>query len=118
MHRLLFVASVVLPLIAIAAPQDCRESHTQWMEARMAEAARIKPGMTRAQVLKVMTMDGGLQSYGIAAPQRYLLLSCPLIKLDITFDASNASSVEQRLLDPEARVKSVSKPYLEYPVMD
>lgn len=99
--------------------------------------------MSRADLLKLFEMDGGLQ---LMLPERYVLKSCTMIKVDIKFDIPNEtkntiipedlrfemasptvdlegkpSSTKKDLQfvpDEKLKIKTVSRPYLEPEVMD
>jgi len=64
--------------------------------------------MTRADLLKVFEMDGGLQS---VPATRYVLRGTTLIKVDVEFEKPINSN-------DELKIKSISKPYLEPFFMD
>jgi hypothetical protein len=87
------ILSVVCALLTISAtsglPQSDR-NHDQWLQERYFEAISIKEGMTRAELLKIFRMDGGLQ---LLLPTRYVLKSSSLIKVDIEFDVPTGSKV-------------------------
>ena len=91
-------------------PDD--KAHQQWLEARYREATSIQPGMTRSDLMKLFIEDGGLD----AAPRRrYVLKSCYLIKIDVTFDKPAAYSSAP---DNELKITDVSRPYLERMALD
>ena len=112
------------------------QAHRQWLEERYAEATSIKEGMTRADVLKLFETDGGLQRLGV--PERYVLKSCSMIKVDIEFDppagikgellepaegvrvggAQPSERKRQIVPDTALKVKRVSRPYLEHFITD
>ena len=69
--------------------------------------------MTRAEVEKKFTPDGGLQAY---LTTRYTYLKSSLIKIDVKYKAAVESKTG--FLSPNDIVVSVSKPYLEYPFTD
>lgn len=95
-------------------PADENAKHYIWLTERLQEAESIKPGMTEADLLKVFTPDGGLQHF---QPQRFVLRSCTLIKVDVMFDLPEGT-YSTNLHGNELKIKSVSKPYLEPMYMD
>ncbi len=117
-------------------PTPVAEAHRQWLEARYAEATSIKAGMTRADLLKLFEMDGGLQPLHI--PERYTLKSCGMIKVDVKFDVPEHSQVKlvpedlvyeqqsspsspidyQVVSNDTLKIVSISKPYLEHGILD
>lgn len=100
-------------------------NNDQWLQQRYVEATSIKEGMTRADLLKVFRMDGGLQ---LMLPTRYVLNNSNLIKVDVEFDVPVGSKIVPEDLrygrqDSEAgfqfvsndklKIKRISKPYVE-----
>ncbi len=70
----------------------------------------MRPGMTKADLLKVFTEDGGLQRI---QRRRFVLRSCHLIKVEIDFDVPEGTPLSAIPPDNELRIKSISRPYLE-----
>ncbi|HEX8810387.1 MAG TPA: hypothetical protein VF742_00210 [Terracidiphilus sp.] len=83
---------------------------TQAIEA----AGKIKAGSTREDVEKEFTTEGGLST---REERVYVFKECHLIKVVVTFshDPSDNSLSEEA---PGDVVKSVSKPFLQYPIAD
>jgi hypothetical protein len=96
-------------------PSDEEQQRYAWLVDRLRETYRIKPGMSKADLLKVFTEDGGLTTLW---PQRYVLRSCHLIKVDVEFDVPRGTSSTDLPPDTELKIRSVSKPYLEPMFMD
>jgi hypothetical protein len=99
------------------APQD---EHRRWLDERYKEAVSIKPGMTRADLHRLFSVDGGLQTI---PDSRYVLKSCGMIKVEVKFDVpqglSRESLIDENAAADEAlKIIEVSKPYLEYPAVD
>ena len=111
---LLLVCIVVAPGPATLSTAQSEQTHSQWIEQRYREATSIKEGMTVADLQKVFTADGGLQSPGSL---RYILKSCMWIKIDVEFEIPEGVV---RHYPPSAnlRIKKVSKPYLEQMILD
>jgi hypothetical protein len=81
------------------------------------DPSHIKPGMTRADVKKSFTPDGGFQFFSKSgSTTRYLYLKCSFIKIDVKFQ--NAAASKRGSSSPNDVVVSISKPYLEYPFTD
>jgi hypothetical protein len=59
--------------------------------------------------------DGGAQFFG--QPTRYVYRRCTKIKTDVDF-AAHDPATSRGTPDPQDRIKSVSRPYLEYMFMD
>lgn len=100
-------------------PQTSK-TQTEWVASSLREIQKIKVGMTRADLLKVFTTEGGL-STGLR--RTYVYRYCPYIKVDIEFDAVGrpARDAEGRVTliesDRDTIIK-ISKPYLEWSVID
>jgi hypothetical protein len=80
----------------------------------LSECQKIKPGMTRVELLKVFTTEGGLST---AAHRTFVYRGCPYIKVDVDFTLSDPKQkmVEER---PTDAISKISKPYLERSVID
>jgi hypothetical protein len=76
----------------------------------------ITNGMTRAEVEKRLSMDGGLQG---ASPVRYLDAGCNCFKVNVEFDFKRDAADQNRAISSkDDKVTRVSKPYLEQPFLD
>jgi hypothetical protein len=94
------------------------QAHQQWLEERYKEATSIQPGMTRADLLKLFFQEGGFQGGRLQTAQaRYVLKSCPLIHIDVTFDRASGG-LSKSNLDGEVKIVAISKPYLARLVID
>lgn len=120
----------------IPAPTQTNRAHDKWLQERHFEALSIKEGMTRAELLKVFRMDGGLQSF---LPTRYVLRRSNFIKVDVEFEvpaevigkvvpedlrnemevingnSASTSAPENYhfVANEKLKIKSISRPYLE-----
>jgi hypothetical protein len=86
---------------------------THEIDAVIRIADALHPGMTRADVLKNFRAEGG-----ISARQwnHYVYKRCPYIKVDVTFVvAPGGDQFKEPATD---NIATVSKPYLEFSVMD
>jgi hypothetical protein len=113
-------SSILLGLVLIAgassaslSPQAER-THSQWLRERYEEATSIKVGMTRADLKKIFSEDGGLQSVPAC---RYVLRSSEMIKVDVEFEFPEGTN-DRTAPDESVHIKSVSKPYLEQMYLD
>jgi len=89
------------------------EERRKWIAKVMNELAEIRPGMTRKDISKVLTEEGGLST---RAHRTYVYVGCPYIKVDIEFNpVGDLDEVGDR---PDDVVKTVSRPYLEYSIAD
>ncbi len=88
--------------------------HTNWIRSVLPWIQDIKPGMTRKDLLRVFTTEGGLSN---RSRRTYVLKQCPYIKVDVEF--TPATNEEDRLTEmPEDKIATISRPYLEYGIMD
>jgi hypothetical protein len=91
-----------------------------WVADSLERMQAVKPGMTRADLLKVFTTEGGL-STGLR--RTYVYRGCPYFKVDVEFNAVGRPARDNEgrvtLAESEAVViKVISRPYLEFSVMD
>ena len=90
--------------------------HTQWIESILKEAKAIKTGMTRGDLLKVFTPEGGLSS---RMKRTYAHAKCPLVKVDVEFKPAQPEEKSRELSErQDDKIVKISKPYLAWPVMD
>jgi hypothetical protein len=98
-------------------PSQIDEEHTRWIDQVMRSISTIKPGMTRKDLASVLTWEGG---FSTRTQRRYVYRHCPYIKVDVQFspaadmDANQDAATE----NPEDRIVKISRPYLEYSIMD
>jgi len=74
----------------------------------------IKPGMTRADLLKIFTTEGGIST---RTWQRYVYKRCPYIKVDVEFKPVGDEGGKPQET-PEDIIIKISKPFLEFSIMD
>jgi hypothetical protein len=92
------------------------DEHTKWIGDTLKEIQTIKPGMTRRDLLRVFGEEGGLSS---RLWHRYVFHDCPYIKVDVEFTPSPATKDDPKAYaDPNDIITKISKPYLEYSIMD
>jgi hypothetical protein len=89
-------------------------SHTQWVSSVLKETQSIKVGMSRKDLLKVYTTEGGISS---RSWRTYAYRGCPYIKVDVQFQPMQLPGDSSQQL-PDDKIISISKPYLEYSVAD
>jgi hypothetical protein len=96
------------------------QSPTEWIANSLKEIQKIKVGMTRGDLLKVFTTEGGL-STGLT--RTFVYRECPYIKVDVEFKpvgrpARNADGRVTLVESKEDVISNISKPYLEWMVID
>jgi hypothetical protein len=106
--RLLAVCVLATGLLD-AQPQSCSLSdHTRWVESSLSAIRAVKVGMTRADLQRLFTEEGGIAT---ASQRTYVFRECPYIKVDVLFALTEQDGRER----PIDRVVEISKPYLEWP---
>ena len=108
----LLLISVIFCFIAMPTHADTGvdKSLKKQMANVLKECQTIKPGMTRAELSKVFTTEGGLST---AEHQTYVYRGCPYIKVDVDFTVSDPK--QER---PTDTIAKISKPYLEWSIGD
>ena len=96
------------------------QKQTEWIVNSLKEMQKIKVGMTRADLLKVFTTEGGLST---GLDRTYVYRECPYIKVDVEFEPVGrpARDGEGRVTlveTDEDVIKKISKPYLDWSVLD
>ncbi|HZS47761.1 MAG TPA: hypothetical protein VFC63_22015 [Blastocatellia bacterium] len=96
------------------------ESNTQWIASSLKQMQTVKVGMTRADLLKVFTTEGGLST---GLQRTYVYKQCRYIKVDVEFHAVGRPDRDAEgrvtLVESEADViTKISKPYLDWSVAD
>jgi hypothetical protein len=113
---------VVLLTVSMLSAQGYQESQkqTEWIANSLKEMQKIKVGMTRADLLKVFTVEGG---WSTGLDRTYVYRGCEYIKVDVEFQPVGrpAKDGEGRVTLVESDgdvIKKISKPYLDWSVMD
>ena len=79
------------------------------------ESGTLKPGMTRADLLKVFTTEGGVST---PLQRTYVHRRCQWVKVDVEFAPSGPTQgapLEGRATDT---ITKISKPYLDWSIID
>jgi hypothetical protein len=84
----------------------------RWIAASMKEIQSIKAGMTRAELLKVFTVEGGISA---RTWRRYVYRRCGYIKVDVEFSPVGSGGGGE---SPDDRITKISKPFLEWMIAD
>jgi hypothetical protein len=94
---------------------EAESEHSEWLARSLREMQKIKPGMTREELLKVFQEEeGGLSN---RVQQRYAFRDCPYIKVDVKFEAVRAPD-DKLTKSPKDKITSISTPFLEWPIID
>ena len=86
--------------------------HTNWISECISRTEYIYPGKTRADLLKVYTMEGGIST---RTWRKYVYRECPYIKVDVEFKAIDKDKWAEK---PGDIIAKISKPYLEWSIID
>ena len=89
-------------------------NHVQWVESALEDMESIKVGMTRRELLRVFTTEGGLST---PSKRRYVYKHCPLFKVDVDFQ-TRTSETGRAVESPDDLITTISKPYLERMIVD
>ena len=92
------------------------QEHVAWVADSLKRMQSIKPGMTRADLLKLFGEDGGLQTGRI-----FVFSDCPYFKVSVEWEPTGrvptGTTLAERMafIDglPSDVIKSISKPYVE-----
>jgi hypothetical protein len=86
------------------------QERTKWVAQVIRTILTIRPGMTRADLQKAFTENGGPLS---PEDRRYVYRTCPYIKFDVDFAAA-----DREMEKAEDRIAKISKLFLEYSIRD
>jgi hypothetical protein len=97
-----------------------RTEHLAWVSDVLKQMQTITQGMSRERLLTVFTTEGGL-STGVQCT--YVSRECPYFKVSVEFDAVGRSNRDDAghvtlVEDPRDIIKTISRPYLEFSIMD
>jgi hypothetical protein len=111
------LVALFLPFVCQAVAQSAQQKASteccSIVVAALEAVSRIHAGMSRAEVEKVFTVDGGII---IRDKTRYSFRDCHSIKVEITFDRDKLTPGV--IGAPKDTVKAVDRPYIEYPIAD
>ena len=88
--------------------------HSEWLARSLSTIQNIKVGMTRGDLLKLFTVEGGVSN---RTTRTYVFRECRYIKVDVGFEP--VGMPKDKLTEHmEDRITRISKPYLEQSVID
>ena len=96
------------------------QTHVEWVAETLKSMSTVKPGMTRNDLLKVFTTEGGLST---PLQRTYVSRECPYFKVDVEFEAAGRPARDQNgratlVEDGRDIIIKMSTPYLALSVMD
>jgi hypothetical protein len=100
--------------------QTFDKDHTTWVAESLKRMQTIKPGMTRTDLLKVFTTEGGLST---GLKRTYVSQDCPYFKVDVEFEAVGRPSRDANgrvtlVEGTQDIIVKISRTYLEFSNMD
>jgi hypothetical protein len=109
-----FVISVSAAAILPSSESRGADEHTKWIAKSLKEIQRVKVGMTRDDLLRVFKEEGGISN---RMWRRYVYRDCPYIKVDVEFEP--VGEPENKLSqNPRDKIIKISKPFLEWAIVD
>ena len=113
---LLFAVVIVLLVVSFANPQKVKSSatnHSQWVANSLKEIQTVKVGMTRQDLLKIFTTEGG---WATRRSRTYVYRQCHYIKVHVEFESVGEPKDNSREFGNDKIISP--KPYLENMVID
>jgi hypothetical protein len=101
-------------VVALEGTPVLDEEHTQWVSNVLGWTGNIKPGMTRKDLLRVFTEEGGLSW---RTQRTYVLKGCPYVHIKVKFSPV-ADERDHLTAMPGDKIVEISKPFLDYAYMD
>jgi hypothetical protein len=104
-----------------ASQQEQPQSHIAWVVDALIRMQTIKPSMTRSDLLKVFTTEGGLST---RLHRTFVSRDCPYFKVDVEFEADPQTLARDARVpvidDEDARdiIVKISKPYMAFSTTD
>ncbi len=98
---------------------QCRD-HVAWVAACLKNMEMIRPGMTRDELLKIFTTEGGIST---TLHRIFVSRGCPYFKVDVTFRRASdfAARADKKDFLKERGddvITTISQPYLQFSIMD
>ena len=90
-------------------------THSEWVAQSLREMETIKAGMTRADLLRVFREEGGLST---RTDRQYVYRDCPYLKVAVEFEAVEETETLKLPEDPRDKIVKISRPFIEWSVVD
>src|SRR5262249_36364625 len=96
--------------------QPQSQSHMEWVTEALLRMQTVKVGMTRNDLLRIFTTEGGLST---GLQRTFVSRDCPYSKVEVEFEAVGRPSHDadgRVTLEEDGRdiIVKISKPYLEF----
>jgi hypothetical protein len=85
---------------------------TRWITDVLKSIETIKVGMTRRELRRVLTTEGGLSS---VSRRRYVHRECAYIKVDVEFAPTQPGQRDEL---PTDRITKISRPFVEWSILE
>jgi hypothetical protein len=113
-------ASTSVRLTPSASQEPCSQNHEAWVSQTLKKIETIRPGMTRGELLKVFTTEGGLST---GLHRTFISRDCSYFKVTVDFEAvgrPNRDKDGRVTLEEDTRdiIVNVSRPYLQFAIVD
>ena len=96
---------------------DSQSDHRAWVEQSLERMLTIQPGVTRNELMKVFTTEGGLST---AMQRTFVSRDCPYFKVNVGFRRAVENDKQTDWLPELADdvITTISEPYLQFSIMD
>ena len=93
--------------------------HVAWVAESLERMQTIEPGMTRKQLLRIFTTEGGIST---AKQRTFVSRDCPYFKVNVTFRRATGSRGREhpdwlKEMDDDV-ITTISGPFLQFSIMD
>jgi hypothetical protein len=104
----------------VPAQNEPVSSHVDWVAQVLKRIQTIRVGMSRDDLMRVFTIEGGLST---GLNRTFVSQDCPYFKIDVTFRRASTQASGEHGMDEFAEfgndiIESVSRPYLQFSIMD
>ena len=119
MRKVSFLLGLALAILSVESLQIGRsrddDDHVKWVMNSLKEMETIKVGMTRADLLKVFSEEGGLST---RKWRQYVYQKCPYFKVKVEFEPVGEPEGPNSMESSKDRVVKISQPFLDWLVID
>ena len=115
-----FGGSTSVRVTRSASQEPCAQDHKIWVAHALMKMETIKPGMTRGDLLKVFTTEGGIST---GLQRTFVSRDCPYFKVDVDFRAVGRPDRDKEgrvtvVEDSRDIIIQVSRPYSGFMSLD
>jgi hypothetical protein len=107
-------------VVSSAKQEQPSQDHQAWVVHALQKMETVRAGMTRAELLKTFTTEGGLST---GLNRRFVSQDCPYFKVDVEYRAVGRSGKDSEgrvtlLEDSRDIIVKISQPYLQFSIGD